>query len=191
MKNNLKLSAFMVSLVLAGCSSPQLPDNVKTDRQYLTSVTYTQPYGVDFDKVKRCIALTISNENVRLSDNSGSFVGPYSKRLYNIEHSRTDYAPNTLVHLDEFHRHIVVNGSAGYINGLVNYIIRFRLQVQTRPLTNETNMLFDNIIRAPMQTGFSANTGFKPVGTWYGAGTLDVTQAIEIVKNNLTACFNN
>jgi len=191
MKSHIKLLTCAVSLVLTGCGTVSVPDNVKTAGDYINNIRYSHTPAVDFAKVKQCVALNISNDNVRLTDNNGSFVGQYTGRYYNINNSHTDFAPNTLVTIDEFHRYLIVNGNTYYTARMIGNAVRFKLQIQVRPNNNEINLLFDNITRAQLNTGSLSNTGFTPVGVWYGAGTEDVIKAIDIVKNNLTDCFNN
>lgn len=191
MKKNLKVTISAITLTLTACGSVPLPNNVTTTGNVIGSIRYSHTLAVSFDKVKRCIALNINNDNVRLTDNAGSFVGQYSGRYYNINNSHTDFAPNTLVFIDDNQQYIVVNGNTGYALRMINYAVRFRLQLQTVANENKINMLFDTISRAQLQTGFSANDGFHPIYTHYSAHPDEAVKAIEAVKNNLTLCLNN
>lgn len=191
MEKSCKLSVCVITLSLVGCGNVPLPDNVTiVGGNALGSIRYSHTPAVSFDKVKRCVALNISNDNVRLTDNNGSFVG-YKGSYYNINNSHTDYAPSTVVFVDDNQQYIVVNGNTGYTNNLIGYAVRFRLQLQTMVNDNKINMLFDNISRAQLQTGLSVNDSFHPIYTHYGAHPDKAVEAIEIVKSNLTACFNN
>lgn len=190
MKKNLKLMTCAITLTLTACGSVPLPDNVTTTGNAIGSIRYSHTPAVSFDKVKRCIALNINNDNVRLTDNAGSFVG-YKGRYYNINNSHTDFAPNTLVFVDDNQQHIVVNGNTGYTLRMINYAVRFRLQLQTVANENKINMLFDTISRAQLYTGSSTNNGFNPIYTHYGAHPDEAVKAIEAVKNNLALCLNN
>lgn len=190
MKKKLKLMTCAITLTLTACGSVPLPDNVTTTDNAIGSIRYSHTPAVSFDKVKRCIALNINNDNVRLTDNAGSFVG-YKGRYYNINNSHTDFAPNTLVFIDDNQQYLVVNGNTGYTLRMIGYAVRFRLQLQTVANENKINLLFDTISRAQLHTGSSTNNGFNPIYTQYGAHPDEAVKAIDAVKNNLTQCLNN
>lgn len=74
----------------------ELPPNVTTksygggNNQAIDAIDYSFPIEkpIEFSRIKMCIASNLTNNEVQLSDNSGSFVG-YSGTYYRAENKQT------------------------------------------------------------------------------------------------------
>lgn len=181
-------------IVLAGCASLSepvaLPENVViNENKSIKSISFHENISPSFDKIDKCLALNIKNKNVGLSDSSNTYVGAYTGNIYNSGNSYTDFASKDKVYSNQKDKIVVVNGNTEYSKYLIDYVVRFRMLVQNK--NNKTTILFDDINRAQLSTGYAVNDGFQPIYTHLGAHSDTAVNSLEIIKNEIVSCLSN
>lgn len=191
----------MLSLLIwpvAGyCAKPVLPDNVTTRdankrQSYLEAIdfSYQADREIAFAAAKLCVAETINNSAVTLSDSAGSFVGAATGTYYSNDKSRTVAGGSVFKYVDDTVTTLIANGTADggpAAWGLTRDILKFDLKVATSG--TGITLKFSNIVRAQQNTGSGVNIGFTPIGTWKGAKPLQVYNALEGIATKLKACM--
>lgn len=179
------------------CAKPILPDNVTirdADKRqsYLEAIdfSYQADHEIAFAAAKLCVAETINNSAVTLSDSAGSFVGAATGTYYSNDKSRTIAGGNVFKYVDDTVATLIANGTADggpAVWGLTRDILKFDLKVATSG--TGVTLKFSNIVRAQQNTGSGVNIGFTPVGTWKGAKPLQVYSVLEGIATKLKACI--
>ena len=198
----MKLTPISILLLLAWptggqCAKPVLPDNVTirdADKRqsYVEAIdfSYQADHDVAFAAAKLCVAETINNSAVTLSDSAGSFVGAATGTYYSNDKSRTIAGGNVFKYVDDDVTTLIANGTVDggpAAWGLTRDILKFDLKVATSGAG--VTLKFSNIVRAQQNTGSGVNIGFTPVGTWKGAKPLQVYSALEGIATKLKACM--
>ncbi len=183
--------------VLAGCATVPMPSNVTTSPgnasgDYINSIDFTYQSSVpaNFSKLKLCVAESVSNRAVQLTDSSGSFVGPATGHYYDNQHSQTVQGGGIFKYADASLSTLIATGTVDggpAALGLTRDIIKYDLKASAQG--PQVGLVFTNIARAQQSTGSSANNGFSPVGTWSGAGPKQVYAVLEGVANSIKSCL--
>lgn len=187
--------------VLTGCvNAPisDLPSNVTLTEpqsyygskvQMVEAVTFERS-GKGMQNPSTCVSLTVDNSEVTLSDSSGSFVGPATGIYYDFGSSRTEGGGSTLQHTDNKTGIVVAKGVTEYSSGAlipIGHAVRYKLLVA--PLEEKTVLQFKDIEQAQKSTGSVKNTGFKPLGSWAGAGTMAAYDAMKQQADKVLDCI--
>ena len=184
----------LILIVLTGCASlsepVSLPKNVVVNNdKSIESMLFHENISPSYDKIDKCLALNIKNKNVNLSDSSKTYVGSYTGNIYNHGNSYTEFASKDKIYSNQKDKIVVVNGNTEYSKYLIDYVVKFRVHVQNK--NNQTTILFDEINRAQLSTGYAVNDGFKPIYTHLGAHADAAVNSLEIVKNEIVSCLSN
>lgn len=146
--------------------------------------------NIDSNKLKVCIARSISNDDVQLSDSSASFYGAYTGKYYNVDKSTVSRGGEVVSASSSTDTAIVANGTTSYFYnaGLMNVERVVRFTVDIMPVKAGPQFTFSNLKQAQKNTGTVANTGFNPIGSWEGAGPYQTVQALDKVAADISAC---
>lgn len=188
----------MLFLPMAGqCAKPALPDNVTirdADKRqaYLDAIdfSYQAEHDIPFAAMKLCVAETISNNPVTLTDSAGSFVGPATGIYYSNDKSQTIAGGSIFKYADDASSTMIATGTADggpAAWGLTRDILKFDLKVATSG--TGVTLKFSNVLRAQQSTGSGMNDGFQPVGTWKGAKPLQVYSVLESIAAKIKTCL--
>lgn len=146
--------------------------------------------NINPSKLKVCIARSISNDDVQLSDSSESFYGAYSGKYYNVDKSTVSRGGDVVSFSASTEAAIVANGTTSYFYnaGLMNVerVVRFTLDIM--PVNSGPQFTFSNLKQAQKNTGTVANNGFNPIGSWEGAGPYQTLEALDKVAAEISAC---
>lgn len=192
-----KTVAILLVTGLAGCATVPMPSNVTTtpgnaSGDYINSIdfSYQSSTPASFNKLKLCVAESVSNRAVQLTDSSGSFVGPASGHYYDVQHSQTVQGGGIFKYADASLATLIANGTVdggSVALGLTRDIIKYDLKASAHG--QQVGLVFTNITRAQQATGSVANNGFGPVGTWSGAHPKQAYAALQGVANGIKACL--
>ena len=195
-----RTTPFAASLfgLLVGCASQApLPSNASISPganggSYLDRVdfSYQTPSARDFSQLKMCVAENISNNDVSLSDATGSFVGAYTGNYYQNSNVQTVAGKAVFKYVDEQLATLIANGTTISISQqLVPIKDIVKYEVKAGVSGSSVTLVFYNITRAQQNTGYAANDGFNPVGVWSGARSQDVYASLDAVANKVKACM--
>lgn len=190
----------LFTAAIAGCATntvdPSIPSNVtlsapnEYNERYIESVKFKLNNGSKTTSPAKCLALTVSNNEYTLSDSSGSFVGAYSGKYYNIEKSRQVGGGQSLLYSDD--TSAIAKGSTDgtFTFGLapIKKIITFKVEVNAAPGTK--TITFTDIRSAQKSTGVVSNDGFNKAGAWPGAKPSLVYELLNKVADNIQSCMS-
>lgn len=183
----------------AAMAKVELPSNVTTKayggtrNMVIDTIDYSfaPEKPAEFSRIKMCIASNVTNNEVQLSDNAGSFVG-YSGTYYRTHNSQTIQGGGIFKYIDDTSNSLVAHGSIsrqGGIGGIIGRAIRFDLQITSEG--NSIQMRMRNIEAALKSTGSSTNDGFGPIGVWTGSMYKKDIQALAGFADQLKSCFTS
>ena len=169
----------IAGLFLAGSASAkdELPSNVttklygNTKNRVIDKIDYSFSTAkpVDFARIKLCIAESVTNDEVRLADQAGSFVGS-SGTYYRTHNNSTVQGGDIFKYVDEASKSLIARGSIrrrGGLGGLLGLAIRYDLEISASDAGVTMRML--HLEQAMENTGSARNDGFMPIGVWAGS----------------------
>jgi hypothetical protein len=185
---------------LTGCAIINLPSNVRTapsmgggsptiDTVDFSSNTHVVP---SFPTLERCIATTVTNGAVTLTDAAGSHLVPFAPIYHTDGSAQTIQAGNVITYADASqyvlvaHGNSVVGAAAG---GLTTNIISFDLHAAR--VDDRLQLQFVNITQAQKATGQAVNDGFSPIGTHSGAHPMEAYIALQRIADRIKACISH
>ncbi len=188
-------------LVLASCASqtPEqtaLPANVSIMRSgtadYVDKVDFSSAVkaGKSFSDLKLCVAETVTSDDVLLSDDAGSFVGPRTGNYYEIETNHVVTGREVIKYVDDGAATLIATGRTSAVsNGLMPITDLINFEIKAALSSDRLTMIFQNVTRAQQSTGYASNPGFGPVGTWNGARAPQVYSALQAVADRIRGCM--
>jgi hypothetical protein len=191
------LAAFLLLVpATALCAKWEVPANVTVRAEgkhasYMESVdfSYLPTAPIAFAQLKMCIAESVNNNAVTLSDSAGSFVGPATGIYYQNGNSQTVQGGGIFKYIDDSTSALIASGTTDggpAALGLTRDIVKFDLKAATSEAG--VTLKFGNITRAQQSTGSVANNGFGPVGMWRGAGAQRIYASLETVAGKIKNC---
>jgi hypothetical protein len=189
------LAATSLLAIISGCAEAPLPNNAITathgSGNYLESVDFSYQSGrpIPFSQVKLCVAKTISDDAVSLGDTAGSFASN-GGQYYQNNRTQVIQGGGVFKYVDDANSTLIAKGtvSGGAVAfGLTTEFVKFELEAAVRG--NAVTLSFSKISRAQQNTGTLGNDGFSPVGTWSGAGSKQVYDAVEGVADKIKGCL--
>ena len=164
------------------------------EKEYIRKYTKVIKLNVDNkDSIPICVANSVTNRSVRLSDSSSSFVGKYSGNYYNIGNAYTENGGNVIKHVSGNGKSVVAEGMSEYSfnSGIVNItrIVRFTLDVTA--MDGNVVYTFTNMQQAQTSTGSLQNDGFIHIGAWSGANPDLVIKSIDSIASKISLCLKN
>lgn len=181
--------------ITSGCAEAPLPNNAVTathgSGDYLETVDFSYQSGrsIPFPQIKLCVAKSISDDTVSLRDAAGSFASN-GGQYYRNNQTQVIQGGGIFKYVDDANSTLVAKGtvSGGAVAfGLTTEFVKFELEAAVRG--NAVKLNFSNISRAQQNTGTLSNDGFSPVGTWSGAGSKHVYDALEGVADRIRGCL--
>lgn len=189
-----KTLVLVIAVGLAGCGTVKLPSNVTTIQggsasgKYIDRVDYSYDETVEFSALKLCVAENVSNDGVTMTDQSESWVGPWSGNTYSRGNTSTTSGGDTFKYMDDATQTVIAVGTVPESGqGLIQRVVRFDLKAATK--NNKVTLVFSKITHVQKDTGYAANTGFSQIGDWHGAGALDAVAALEGTANRIKSCL--
>ncbi|ASK34898.1 hypothetical protein CEK62_11145 [Alcanivorax sp. N3-2A] len=199
----MKTSVFLLlgAAMLAGCTNApisNLPSNVTLTKpqphygskvQMVEAVTFERA-GKAKQNPNTCVSLTVENSEVTLSDSAGSFVGPVTGTYYSRGSIRTVGGGSVLRYADIKSGVVIARGVTEYRSGpLIPLAQAVRYRLSVTPLEDKTVLQFKDIEQAQKSTGVVKNTGFGPLGSWIGAGTMAAYEAMKGQSDKVFDCL--
>ena len=135
-----------------------------------------------------CVASTISNDSVSLTDATGSFVGGYTGNYYHSNNSREVGGGNVLQYVSDSGSEVVAKGSTQYTSGMVQRSVRFSVRIKDDG--EKRSYVFSNLQQAQLSTGYANNTGYNPIHARPGGGAEHVMLSLKQVAASVDACMN-
>lgn len=177
----------------------ELPSNVTTKpygggkNQVVDAIDYSfsTEKPIEFSRIKMCIASNVTNNEVQLSDNAGSFVGA-SGTYYRTQNKQTVQGGGIFKYVDDASKSLVAQGSVNRqagLGGIIGLSIRFDLEVSGEDNALKMRML--HIEQAMKNTGSSINDGYMPIGVWAGSMYKKNIQALNGFADQLKSCFRS
>lgn len=188
-------------IALTGCAqNVRMPENVELTPanagrpQYVLAINFSADTAISpidgYRKARLCIAEKISNDTVTLADSSHSFIGPATGRYYQIDSAHPVAGGATLQASDDELKTVIAKGSTHYSAGpsllAIDYYLKFTIRFTAEQ--NRLSIKFTDITQAQADTGSMPNTGFGPLGTFWGATAPDAYKAAEQVANTIFQC---
>lgn len=156
----------------------------------IDSYTVTRSGHYSADNIKICLANSISNSGVTLTDSANSYVGAYSGHYYQRTTTTSVQGSNTVI--AETKDKIVATGMGNYYTGGLLSILRYvRYIVTVSSTENSTKYVFTQIEQAAQNTGALANNGFGAAGAWSGADPMKVINTLDGEVDKITKCLAN
>ncbi len=183
------------ALFIAACATPVLPSNVETrsingNNSVIDRVNHSFEVAEkpSFEKIRICVIENVRNEAVTVEDSSNSFVGRYTGNVYNVEREKETGGGETIRYLDEESSTLIASGTSQYTHALLMQYLQYDVKITAKSDT-KVGMIFTRINAAQKDTGYMKNSGFRPVGTWGGAGAPAALQAIQAEADRLKNCI--
>lgn len=192
---NVKNSCAILLVVgVASCATVEMPSNVSitqgdSKQTYINTIdfSYQTIKEISFNKLKLCVAEKVSNRAVQLDDASG-FRGPVTGNFYAASHRQTVQGGDIFKYADATLSTLIANGTAdGGSVALTRSIVKYDLKASVT--ASQVILVFTNISRAQKSTGYVANDGFGPVGTWSGAYPMQTYAALDIIAKDIKSCL--
>jgi hypothetical protein len=136
-----------------------------------------------------CVASTISNDPVTLSDSAGSFVGAYTGTYYQVGSRREVGGGNIIQYISPGGEDIVAKGATMYSSGLIQRSVRFTLRI--RDLGPGRLYQFSGIEQAQTSTGYMPNSGYNRVHAAPGGGAGHVLGSLKSITADLESCIGS
>lgn len=157
--------AIFIAAITNAEAKDALPSNVTVSGHTVTKIdwSFDAEKAVPFSAVKRCIATNIVNDELVLTDNSKSFVGPYTKNYYSSGNTTTVQGKDIFKYLDDDSKTAVAQGWVKKAVFAFNWILRFDLEAATEG--QHVKLIMRNLNVAMSNTGASSNDGFTPLYT--------------------------
>lgn len=128
-----------------------------------------------------CVARSLVNDSVTLSDSSDSFFGVYSGAYYHDTDSEASAGGEVMQHASD--KGVIAAGIISYQpSSLVKRFVRFKL------IATPSEYEFTNLEQAQANSGAAPNTGFNPVGAFSGAHPELVLNSLEEVARQIDRC---
>lgn len=165
---HIAIAAIIALCPLTAAAKEVLPGNVTTRGNRVVDKidwSFVPSKPVDFARVKRCVATNLTNDEIRLNDAAGSFVGPATGNYYRSNNQSTVAGRDVFKFVDEKNSVLVAQGWIDKPVFAFRWIIRFDLEIAIEPST--IKMVMRNIKLAMSNTGSSANEGFGDLLTSY------------------------
>jgi hypothetical protein len=146
---------------------------------------------IDFSRVKMCIVENVTNNEVHLADNAGSFVG-YRGTYYQAHNGSTVPGGDVFKYVDDASKSLVARGSVGRrggFGGLIGLSLRFDLEISV--INTSVSMKMIHVEQAMTNTGSSTNDGFQPIGVWTGSMYKKDITTLDNLAGQLKACFTS
>lgn len=187
------------AVLLAGCAGRQLamPEYVTTaDDAYGNRVikrvdlSFQADRPVSFSVLKMCVAEHTDTDEVRLQDSSRSFVGAYTGNLYNVKSGRTVAGRDVFKVVDDAAQALIAQGFLRFYSGdmmAMPKVVKYDLKAAVLG-GGRIQLEFIGIGSAMEDTGYAANSGFQPIGTWEGARPFDALREMEAEAAEIRAC---
>ncbi len=190
-----------IGLGLAGCATNQISSNLNgVDGLTLKQVggnSFLDRYEVSSQAsassdLAFCMASSMSNKDVQLSDTANSFVGQASGNLY-ISGSRSNSAGGEVI------KYKSDDGSKVAAQGRADYSFTFgfapisrtvQFDVVAKKDSGKLLIAFTDIMQAQKETGVATNSGFTPVGAWDGANPDMALSTLKDVAAKIQSCMN-
>ena len=189
-----KIISLSAALLLCACTTVwKAPDNVKIrgnkDTAYLdvADFSYKPAQPVDFSKLKTCIAESVTNRAVTLTDSANSFSRPLMGVHYSGSNSHTIPGGDIFKMLDEPRRTLFASGNTSSHIDSSNDVAQFDLHASLSD--DGVTLKFINITSAQRFSGMIRNEGFAPVELSTGARTQVVYDALQDVANRIKTCL--
>lgn len=190
-----------IGLGLAGCATNQISSNLNgvdglTLKQvggnsFLDRYEFSSQASASSD-LAFCMASSVSNKDVQLSDSANSFVGQASGNLY-IAGSRSNSAGGEVI------KYKSDDGSKVAAQGRADYSFTFgfapisrtvQFDVVAKKDSGKLLIAFTDIMHAQKETGAATNSGFTPVGAWDGANPDMALSTLKDVAAKIQSCMN-
>lgn len=190
------LLALSAAVLLCGCSTVPMPANVSTGARpgvngtYVNAVdfSYAPAAPVDFPRLKLCVAENVSNSAITLTDSAGSHFTP-SGWWHQDGNTTTVQGGQAIQYVDDAQQVMLARGNldaGSTAMGLTREFARYQLRASIKP--GQIGLVFTDIEQAQQATGSVSNSGFTPVGTWSGAGPMQIYTALQSVADRIKNC---
>jgi len=168
-----RLFAMSVTWAVAACpvgvsAKDSIPANVTLRGNHvMDSVdwSFSPDKPIEFTRLKRCVAVTMKNDQIQLSDAAGSFVGPATGMYYQNHNYSTVAAQGVFKVIDEPGKFLVAQGWIDKPVFAFRWIIRYDLELGLE--SGRVTMVMRHIQLAMSNTGSSSNDGFGDLLTSY------------------------
>ena len=175
-----------VSNKIAGLDGVEITQG-EYGEQLLESYTVKGRGASDAD-LPFCIAKSIQNNDVTITDSSRSFVGAYTGRYYQAGSTVNIGGGSVLTYVSVLGDKVVAQGTTSYRSGgLVERSVRFQLTAASQE--DLVTLIFSPIEQAQLDTGAIANKGYYRVGAWDGASPDLVIAALSRESDKIINCL--
>lgn len=161
-------AALAAGLPNTGIAKEDMPANVIVRTGHVVDRidwSFSPPKSVDFARVKRCAATNIQNDEIRLRDSSGSWVGPATGNYYQTNNSFSAAGGSIFKVVDDQNRFLVAQGWISKPVFGFSWILKFDMELALDG--QSVGMVMRNIKLAMTNTGSASNDGFQDLLTSY------------------------
>lgn len=188
-----KLVITLSALALSGCAIQHGElaryGDYELDGQLLKSFKVSAAGAAPIAALPGCVASTVTNDPVLLSDSAGSFVGAYTGRYYQAGSRREVGGGNTIQYVSPDGADLVAKGATMYASGLIQRSVRFTLRI--RDQGQGRLYQFSGIEQAQTSTGSMPNTGYNRVHVAFGGGAEHVISSLKSITTDLESCIGS
>lgn len=178
-------------LTLSGCAvKPQSLaqyGDVKLEGNVLTSLIIEHTEPANFDKLPFCVASTVTNESIMVSDSAGSFVGAYTGNHYQYNRSQEVGGGNVIQFISKDGNSVVARGTTRYWAGMIERAVRFTVSIKDDGLSRSYR--FTGVEVAQISSGSWPNSGYMKAAMNLGTGGAHALGNMKKIANDIDVCL--
>lgn len=176
----------LLSIVISGCATSPSDlaryGQVELESQNVMSLSITRDGPVRASSLQRCVAITIRNDSVTMTQ-SGGYVGSYTGKYYQTSSSREVGGGSVSQYVAEDGSEIVARGETKFTTSLVERSLRYTLNLaQTE---NNRTYKFTGIEQAGTTNGY----GYHKIAAMAGTGVEAALASLDGVVGELESCM--
>src|SRR5690606_20004483 len=189
MKRTLIIAGLVV--ILTGCAAN--PQNlkqygdVKLNGNVLHSLTVTHIEPANLGKLPVCVASTVTNESVMVSDSAGSFVGAYTGNYYQTNHSQEVGGGNVMQFVSPDGSEVVARGTTRYWAAMIERAVRFTISIKDDGISRTYR--FTGVEVAQINSGTWPNSGYMKAAMNPGTGGGHALKNMKQIADDIDSCL--
>ncbi len=187
-----KLTTVVIATaMLAGCAvKPEnlaQYGNVQLDGNVLRSLSIEHSEPASLGKLPFCVASTVMNESIMVSDSAGSFVGAYTGNFYQFNQSKEVGGGNVLQFVSQDGTEVVARGTTRYWAAMIERAVRFTVTIKDDGISRHYK--FTGVEVAQINSGSWPNSGYMKAAMNPGTGGGHALKNIKQIAEDIDACL--
>lgn len=181
----------IAAVTLAGCAVNKQTLNQYGDTQLdgnvLKSLTITHDEPANLGKLPFCVASTVTNESVMVSDSAGSFVGAYTGKYYQAHNSKETGGGSVMQFVSQDGSEVVARGTTRYWAAMIERAVRFTVSIKDDGVSRTYR--FTGVEVAQINSGSWPNSGFSRAAMNPGTGGGHALKNMRQIADDIDTCL--